>query len=135
MPPRARTPATPAEVEVEVTPPDDLGPSGVRSLEPEPDPEPDYDGVDEVEQPRDDIATTQNFYGGHPTQGVNEVVEIQPEILEGDEPTYRIRLTQDIDTIFIGIDNPIPPMKKDVLYEVNQRVYDYLLPKGLIQGK
>ena len=37
--------------------------------------------------------------------------------------------------MYIGIDFLIPPMKKDVLYEIDQRVYDYLLPKGLIQGK
>ena len=48
---------------------------------------------------------------------------------------YKIRLTTDIDTVFIGVDYQIPPMKKDVLYEVTKKVYDYLLPKGLIQGK
>ena len=113
----------------------DLGPSGVRSLEPEPDPGPDFQGVDEVEMPdpRDDMTTTQNFYT---TPGVvTEVIEFEPEIVEGDEPTYRVRLTADLEPIYIGIDFPIPAMRKDVLYEVNQRVYDYLLPKGLIQGK
>jgi len=115
--------------------PGDLGPSGVRSLEPEPDPGPDYQGVDEIEQqmPTGDMTRTDNFYT---TPGVvTEIEEFEPEIVEGDEPTYRIRLTQDLEPIFIGIDFPVPAMRKDVLYEVNQRIYDYLLPKGLIQGK
>jgi hypothetical protein len=124
-----------ATTEVVEEPVGDLGPSGVRSLEPEPDPGPDFQGVDEVEMPdpRDDMTTTQNFYT---TPGVvTEVIEFEPEIVEGDEPTYRVRLTADLEPIYIGIDFPIPAMRKDVLYEVNQRVYDYLLPKGLIQGK
>ena len=113
---------------------EDLGPGGVRSLEPEPDPGPDYQGVDEVPQePRTDMTQTSNFFT---TPGVvTEVIEYEPEIVEGEEQTYRIRLTNDIDPIFIGIDFPVPAMKKDVLYEVSKRVYDYLLPKGLIQGK
>jgi hypothetical protein len=113
-----------------------LGPEGVRNLEPERDTEPDYQGVDEVQPPlTGDVTTTQNFFGGVQAQGVEEVIEYEPEIIEGDEPTFRIRLTQDTDPIFIGIDYPIPAMKKDVLYEVSKRIYDYLLPKGLIQGK
>jgi hypothetical protein len=122
----------PPEV-VEEQPVEDLGPAGVRSLEPEPE-ETEYLGVDEVPpEPRGDITTTENFYTV--PGAATEVVEFEPEIVEGDEPTYRIRLTQSIEPIFIGIDYPIPAMHKDVLYEVSERVYQYLLPKGLIQGK
>lgn len=126
--------STPTEVVEDPGEVEDLGPGGVRSLEPEPDPGPDYQGVDEVPQePRTDMTQTSNFFT---TPGVvTEVIEYEPEIVEGEEPTYRIRLTNDIDPIFIGIDFPVPAMKKDVLYEVSKRVYDYLLPKGLIQGK
>jgi len=126
--------STPTEVVEDPGEVEDLGPGGVRSLEPEPDPGPDYQGVDEVPQePRTDMTQTSNFFT---TPGVvTEVIEYEPEIVEGEEQTYRIRLTNDIDPIFIGIDFPVPAMKKDVLYEVSKRVYDYLLPKGLIQGK
>jgi hypothetical protein len=126
-----RTKTAPAEVVEE--PVDVLGPEGVRSLEPEP-VEEEVEGVEEVGPPRGDMTTTHNFYGATST-GVNEVEEVEPEIVEGAEPTYRIRLTTDVDSVFIGIDFLLPPMKKDVLYEVNQHVYDYLMPKGLIQGK
>lgn len=114
-----------------------LGPEGVRSLEPEPD-EVEYQGVDETEPlPHGGMATTKNFFGGGAVadNAVTEIVEIEPEIIEGDEPTYKIRLTTDIESVFIGVDYQIPPMRKDVLYEVSKKVYDYLLPKGLIQGK
>ena len=117
--------------------PDELGSSGVRPLEPEPE-EVEYQGVEGIEEqrpmPRGQMTTTESFFGGKPG-AVTEIVEIEPEIVEGDEPTYKIRLTSDIDSIYIGIDYQIPPMKKDVLYEVSKKVYDYLLPKGLIQGK
>lgn len=106
----------------------------VRPLEEIVEVEPDYEGVDEVPTvPSGNLTTTETFFA---TPGaVTQIIEVEPEIIEGDEPTYKIRLTTDIDTIYIGIDYPIPPMKKDVLYEVSKRVYDYLLPKGLIQGK
>ena len=113
----------------------DLGPGGVRPLEPEIDTEPDYQGVDEVPVTPSpgETTTTANFFT---TPGVvTEVIEYEPEIVASDEQTYRVRLTRDLEPIFIGIDFPVPAMKKDVLYEVNQRIYDYLLPKGLIQGK
>lgn len=112
---------------------EDLRQEGVRSLEPKPE-EVTYKGVEEQAPatPRPDLTTTSGFF--NPT-AVTEIVEVEPEIIEGDEPTYNIRLTTDIDSVFIGIDYQIPPMKKDVLYEVSKKVYDYLLPKGLIQGK
>lgn len=114
---------------------DELGPSGVRPLEQEPDDEVDYQGVDEVGPApmANEVTRTDNFFSG--PSSVTEVVEYEPEVIEGDEQTYRIRLTQDLEPIFIGIDHPVPAMRKDVLYEVSQRIYDYLLPRGLIQGK
>lgn len=111
---------------------EDLGPSGVRSLEPEPE-EVEYQGVQEHEPLRSTMTMTKTLFAD--AHAVSEVVEIEPEIIEGDEQTFKIRLTQDIDSIFIGIDYQVPPMRKDVLYEVSKKVYDYLLPKGLIQGK
>ena len=112
---------------------EDLRSSSVRSLEPEPE-ETLYQGVEEQAPAtaRTDLTTTSAFFD--PT-AVTEVVEVEPEIIEGDEPMYNVRLTTDVDTVFIGVDYQIPPMKKDVLYEVTKKVYDYLLPKGLIQGK
>ena len=117
---------------IEETPTDDLSVTGVRPLEVIPE-EPVQEGVDEIEQAPPQLSTTQTFFGG--ASGVNEIVEVEPEIVEGDEPTYRIRLTQDVEPIYIGIDYLLPAMRKDVLYEVNERVYQYFLPKGLIQGK
>ena len=113
-------------------PQEDISVTGVRPLEVIPE-EPEQEGVDEIEQAPPELSTTQSFFGG--ASGVSQIVEIEPEIVEGDEPTYRIRLTQDIDPIYIGIDYLLPAMRKDVLYEVNERVYNYFLPKGLIQGK
>jgi murein tripeptide amidase MpaA len=117
---------------IEETPTDDLSVTGVRPLEVIPE-EPVQEGVDEIEQAPPQLSTTQTFFGG--ASGVSEIVEVEPEIVEGDEPTYRIRLTQDVEPIYIGIDYLLPAMRKDVLYEVNERVYQYFLPKGLIQGK
>ena len=120
-----RTPVVdPPEVDLDET-------GGVRPLEEIVEQEIDYEGVDEVPAPTN-LTTTSNFF---PAGMVTEIVEIEPELIEGEEPTYKIRLVQDVESIYIGIDYPIPAMKKDVLYEVSQRVYDYLLPKGLIQGK
>lgn len=113
-------------------PQDDIAVTGVRPLEVIPE-EPVQEGVDEIEQAPSELSTTQSFFGG--ASGVSQIVEVEPEIVEGDEPTYRIRLTQDVESIYIGIDYLLPPMRKDVLYEVNERVYNYFLPKGLIQGK
>jgi hypothetical protein len=116
--------------EVEEVEFEDPGQAGVRSLEPEPE-EVEYQGVNEPEPRTGGLTTSGNFFGG----AVSEIVEYEPEIIGDDEQTYKIRLTTDIESVFIGIDYQIPPMKKDILYEVSKKVYDYLLPKGLIQGK
>lgn len=108
-------------------------------------------GVEEVEQPEQapdpsgvryvevgdvtPVTLTDNFLSGHAPHDGGGVIDLGPTIVEPEQETYQIRVIQDIEPVFLGPGTQLPPLYKGHTYTVPKRVYDYLAPKGLIEGR